>query len=190
MKYILVSFSLIVGIVLTAASCKKTNNDDPLPPATQIGANTMGCYVNGKSWLPDTRDNGSIPRLKAISVSFWNTYDQLYFTFYRQRNPDNQAVRIYLSNFNSTGIYNMNMPSKILGVPGSSGTLNNYFNFSDDNSNQQYVTNKDYTGSVNVTHYDATNKIISGTFQFKAQNYNGSTDSIIVTDGRFDCTID
>ncbi len=122
--------------------------------------------------------------------NFWNTYDQLYFTFYLQRNPNNQAIRIYISKFDGIGIYNMNMPSKILGLPGSNGSLNNYFNFSDDNSYQQYITNTDYTGIVNITHYNVTSKIISGTFQFKAQNYNGSNDSVIVTDGRFDCKID
>jgi hypothetical protein len=190
MKYIISIFSLVTIILLPAASCKKNATNDPLPPATQTGANTMGCYVNGKPWLPDTKDNGSIPRLKAVSVSFWNTNSQLYFTFYRQRNPDNQAIRLYIKDFTGLGVYNMNITSRIMGVPGGSGALNNYLNFSDDNENKQYVTNENYTGTVNITYYNTNNRIISGTFHFKGQNYDLSADSIIVTDGRFDCKID
>lgn len=80
------------------------------------------------------------------------------------------------------------MTSRIVGLPGSYGFLNSYFYFADDNSNKHFVTNEIYNGTV-ITYYNASSKIISGTFQFKAQNTNGSADSVIVTDGRFDCTL-
>ncbi|MBS1738883.1 MAG: hypothetical protein JSS98_20215 [Bacteroidetes bacterium] len=187
MKYIIVFISLLL---LSAASCKKNKLKDPLPPATQSGANTMGCYVNGIVWLPDTRDNGSIPRLKAISVVFWNTKSQLLFTFYRQRDGDNQNLDIYLKEFAGVGNYHMDVISKVIGVPGSYGELNNYIYFSDRNFNKRYITNGYYQGIVNITSYDEIERIISGTFQFKAQNYDGSLDSVVVTNGRFDCKID
>ena len=187
MKYILAA---IFFLLTTAMSCKKTNtaNEDQLTAATQIGANTMGCYVNGKAWLADTKDNGSIPRLKAIGVDYLSN-TELIFTFYRDRIPDDQAIYIYIKDFNGSGLYNMNQTSRIRGVPGSNGPLNSYLNFSDDNAKKEYVTNENYTGTVNITYYNVSNRIISGTFQFKAQNYDRSADSINVSDGRFDCKI-
>lgn len=40
--------------LLTASGCKKNKLSelDKLPPATQTGANTFGCLVNGKAYLP------------------------------------------------------------------------------------------------------------------------------------------
>ena len=50
MKNILIITMLML---LCAASCKKDNkNEDQLPPATQTGANTFGCLVNGKVFVP------------------------------------------------------------------------------------------------------------------------------------------
>lgn len=141
MKYIIVLFSFFAVILLTAASCKKNVVEDPLPPATQTGANTMGCYVNGKVWLPDTRDNGSIPRLKAIYVDFLNNGNQLLMTFYRQRNSDNQTLEIFIKDFHGVGKYIMDSTSRIIGMPGSYGPLKNYCNFSDNNPKTDYLTN-------------------------------------------------
>ncbi len=188
MKYFIIFFSILSGILLTAASCKKNVTKDPLPAATQTGANTMGFFINGKAWLPDTRDNGSIPRLKAVNAKFWNITD-LFLTFYRDKNPDNQDLAIYVKDFSGIGTYNMNKTSRIIGLPGSYGTLNSYLYFSDYNTKQEYITNENYVGIVDITYYNATNKIVSGTFQFKGQNYNSSSDSVIVSEGRFDCTL-
>jgi hypothetical protein len=47
----------LFATVLTLSCCSKddnkpTNPIDKLPPATQTGANTAGCLVNGKAFLP------------------------------------------------------------------------------------------------------------------------------------------
>ena len=46
------------------SSCNKneippTDNPPQLPPETQTGANTFGCLVNGKVWLP--KGGGLLP---------------------------------------------------------------------------------------------------------------------------------
>jgi hypothetical protein len=52
------SLSIIfIAFVLMASGCKKNNNSnnspiDQLPPATQIGANTFGCLINGQAFTP------------------------------------------------------------------------------------------------------------------------------------------
>lgn len=182
---------LLLPIVL-ATNCKKKNVSelDKLPGHTQAGANTMGCLVNGKAWLPDTRDNGGIPQLKAITISFWNSNTEVFCRFRRQRGSDNQGLYIYIKDFAGSGTYSMNKTSRLIGLPGSSGPLNSHFDFFDDNARKGYTTNENYTGTINITYYNAATRIIAGTFQFTGQNYQGISDSIVVTEGRFDCKME
>jgi hypothetical protein len=47
----------LCSMLLTNMTCKKSYIEkNELPPITQIGANTFGCYVNGEIFLP--RGNG------------------------------------------------------------------------------------------------------------------------------------
>lgn len=43
-------------------SCKKADQDCPkdLPCATEVGANTFGCYINGKPWVAEYQE-GIVP---------------------------------------------------------------------------------------------------------------------------------
>ena len=41
---------IFIFCLLLFNNCKK-NEQDALPPATQNGANTFGCLVNGKPWV-------------------------------------------------------------------------------------------------------------------------------------------
>jgi len=54
MKKILLFFA----IVLTLCGCNNDdNNNETLPPATQIGANTAGCLVDGEILIPKGNNN-------------------------------------------------------------------------------------------------------------------------------------
>ncbi len=179
---------LTLFTMLTAGSCKKECTDPicQLPPATQTGANTMGCLINGKPWLPDTRDNGSMPQLMPIYIGTYNIKTQLYGEFYRQYKGDNQAVRIFIKNFVGVGIYIMDSTSNIIGGPGTTGVLRNHFNFSENNLRKEYLTNEIYQGNVTISRFDEIQRIVSGTFSFKAQNLNGTGDTVVISNGRFD----
>ena len=53
---------LIIITFFTLISCNKDEENaiaeiDKLPPATQIGANTFGCLLDGKAFLPGTGSN-------------------------------------------------------------------------------------------------------------------------------------
>jgi len=46
---------LVLTLTLTLSSCTKNNpfrGNDQLPPETQTGANTVGCLINGKVFIP------------------------------------------------------------------------------------------------------------------------------------------
>jgi hypothetical protein len=55
---LITSLSIIfIAFVLMASGCKKNSNSnnspvDQLPPATQTGANTFGCLINGQAFTP------------------------------------------------------------------------------------------------------------------------------------------
>jgi len=49
-------------LTLCSSSCKKeNNNEDQLPPATQTEANTFGCKINGKIYVPKGYNGDGTP---------------------------------------------------------------------------------------------------------------------------------
>ncbi|MGH2649337.1 MAG: hypothetical protein ACRDE8_17285, partial [Ginsengibacter sp.] len=93
-KYFLLLVSLIF-ISLTAGECKKHkpgNPVDQLPPATQTGANTFGCLINGEVFLPKGPSLG--PILQCAYQYLNTSYSQGFFF---QLSADNKS--------NSTDVY-------------------------------------------------------------------------------------
>ena len=65
---------LLLVLTLMSTKCEKEKPEPTLPPATQTGANTFGCKVNGKVYIP----NGNIyyppidqPSYHTNDGSFW-----------------------------------------------------------------------------------------------------------------------
>jgi len=53
MKNLLFLFTTLLALISCSKDDNKpTNPTDQLPPATQIGANTAGCLLDGKAFLP------------------------------------------------------------------------------------------------------------------------------------------
>ena len=59
----------LLAALLGLGQCTKDDPEASLPPATQTGANTFGCLVNGQVWTPKG-NNGS----SNYSVSYDPTY--------------------------------------------------------------------------------------------------------------------
>ena len=53
------------------------------------------------------------------------------------------------------------------------------------NGVRQYESNENYTGKIHFTRFDTQNFIISGTFEFEAQDIF-SEETVSITNGRFD----
>ena len=75
-------------VLLFFVSCKKQSSEpEPdLPPETQQGADTFGCYLNGKPWKPSPNEWGSR-----------NLYVQLdgqYFVLYAKYDEGSRFERI------------------------------------------------------------------------------------------------
>lgn len=176
MKKILLLFLIPV---LLAASCKKENNpnnDDQLPPATQTGANTFGCKVNGKVYIPKGFDGTGTPNPKKIFENGLNglPYLQINAKQYDQTGQVGNLI-IYIDSLIGTGEYKIYSHKKQIGfgsnlIP-SCGILAN--------DDTQYKS-----GIIQLTKYDLSAGIISGVFSFKIKPSN--CDTLFFTEGRFD----
>ena len=174
MKTLLSAFVLL----LVLFSCKK---NDPLPAATQNGANTFGCKVNGKAWIPD--GVGGFARIKAISggyvgTSISPTPNSVFISTYRS---DRTKIDLHIQGVNKTGVYELNKSTNILYAELRPLNYGAYF----PDPGKAFATNNKYTGTVNITRADTVNRIVSGTFGFTVYDPD-SKQTISITDGRFD----
>ena len=177
MKTIFISLSLISFLFL-ASSCPKNdggpnNSNQQLPAATQTGANTLGCDVNGQVWLPN-RNNGP-----SLQVQYYKGL----FLLSAANQKSNQSISwAYKSIFGVGTYYFKSAPGG--GEPGagfSNGTSNCTFESDNRDSLNTYVT---------ITKLDSVKKIISGTFNLiyspSINETYGNCDTLKITNGRFD----
>lgn len=163
---------LLIIIFSSISSCRdRDQNPNVLPEATQSGKNTGGALVDGKIWVAKdeypTLNGGGV---NATIYEHANDEYKLKIVFRQVDNLDNRIV-IYLAD--SYEITNKTYVLDENNVAGYEKGLEN-----------NYITNVDNTGFITITKFDKTNKIVSGTFSFKAKNGDGKT--VTITDGRFD----
>jgi hypothetical protein len=182
---------LLMGFVvlITTASCLKDLDED-LPTATQSGNNIFGCKIEGKSWVPNgTHDIFvSIP---AITSNIIQSQGVKYLHISARKDPsafnneedayDDMDIDVMLPSTPGEMIIDKTCNSCDLYCPYSSlrfkikGLLNGGC----------FITDSSNKGKIHFTKIDTLNRIVSGTFEFKAIDKN--TGKIIsVTDGRFD----
>jgi hypothetical protein len=166
---------LPLAVLLGLSQCNKKDVEpvDQLPPATQTGANTLGCLVNGQAWTPQGNDGYS-----NYSVVYDpNPYGVLDLTTYRyQQSPNNKQILIlYARNLHALKSYDLVDPS-ITRV-----SWKDRLTGCDFNSNAPDTYHK---GTLTITRLDVQAGIISGTFNFTLAK--PGCDTVRVTQGRFD----
>ena len=160
------------------ATCKKSNTEpselSKLPPATQIGANTFGCLVNGKAYIPKGYDGTgrSNPKI-LLDMGFSGLpYLQIEANQFDKYNEGEGSIIINIAEIKGAGSY--------------TGLNFDFF------ANCPKIIENCYTepfnnriikfGEAFITGF--SNNLISGTFKakFKAPN----CDTVYITEGRFD----
>ena len=164
------------SFLLLSASCKKEKSKNPvddLPLATQIGANTFGCLVNGESFIAKEKPYGNSSLIK-----------DLYF------NNGTYTLQVGGSSSNSTSVTFIKIfIENILIKSNTEYTLNNETTSVGEwqiisNGINSYKTKGNSVGILKITFYDPTKNILSGTFSFYAVNANG--EKVEIREGRFD----
>ena len=142
---------------------------DCLPPATQTGAGTFGCLVNGEPYV----DNSGR----------FNCFYQLVNGEYRFNLSPNFERKLF--NELDIGCRNVNFTttqSFDLAISTDGGGAATWFI---GNELRDISTNLNYNGMCQITNFSSTTKTISGTFEFKI--FDEVTQTLyVITEGRFD----
>jgi len=172
---------ILITLLLTSCNNDDDNNSqDPvsqLPPMTTTGENTIGCLVNGEPFT----DSG-------LMNNFYQFVNGDYFLSisWEQGNTGNIkygqiAIRRVEIEEGETYILNINSIQNDF----TGGNAN--YTFINENDSGEYQTNSNYFGSITFTRFDTDNQIMSGFFNFQAEEI--TTGEIInITNGRFDLT--
>jgi hypothetical protein len=155
MKHLKIITLLIIAVTTISASCKKTK--DPGPNSFYFQ-----CKINGQPYIPDL-GNGLTCELLADT------------TLLLGGNIGFQALTTGINDHSKIHEYTYTLNDSI----GQQGTYKN-----STMTNDRYFTDSIHTGQLTIILIDKTNKIIQGTFFFKAYNAYRD-DSVSITDGKF-----
>jgi hypothetical protein len=189
MKSLQTPLFALVLVVICLAGCTKhnstptpTNPIDQLPPATQTGANTFGCLVNGQAFLPSGSLVGG-PSLFCTYEYLNNNFDTGYFL--------NLSASMEVT---STDIASVSIGTDSLTVSAGNhyvlqqnivrGNASAQYSISSPSYSPYYTTTNQVVGDLYLSRFDLAYQIASGTFWFNAIDANG--DTVKVTNGRFD----
>ncbi len=162
-------FPLLVLFAIISFQCKKSIQEDQLPPITTVGANTFGCLINGNVWLPGRPAMSIIlhSENKLVVAEDFENYsmngiriDANYF-----KSHASTGLGMDLDNIKDTGTYHI-------------------YNIGFDDT-IGYGPPKDSFAVVKILRCDTIQKIISGTFSFIGTNTQFNK-TLNITDGRFD----
>lgn len=166
-----------ICLTLLFLSCKKEIKE--LPPATQTGANTFGLKINGEMWVP--QGFAGIPDRDLLVARLLG--DVLIVTAQNfSSSPTETEFAFRLFGVNGPGTYPLNMNTSYPSGPSSYG----YHVKRRLSPLDEWITSAAQTGFVTITRLDTAAHIVSGTFQFNAENLVNAAQTISVTEGRFD----
>jgi hypothetical protein len=170
---------LLLLTTFTLSCCNKddntpTNPIDQLPPATQIGANKVGCLVNGEVFLPKGSNPFGSP---IVNCHYQYVNDTWNFSL---GYSNNQQEHLRGINVASKGVELQQGQTYPLVLQSNNSCYASYGR----STIPQYYTNNINIGELKITKLDQVNNIISGTFWFDAVNSN--SEKVEIREGRFD----
>ena len=184
MKNICFLLVMIAGLMACDKDDNQSSNDpiDQLPEATQTGANTVGCLVNGEAFLP--KGGG----LAGNKNCFYQYVDGGYYFVMRFSDfSDGNSSSLRLGTQNATieegEIYTLNARPFYSGNEDGRGGGYEFYTI-EPFSEIYYSTTSEVTGEMTITKLDFENHIVSGTFWFDAVNEDGEV--VEIREGRFD----
>jgi hypothetical protein len=167
--------------------CRKSAPDpakpeDQLPAATQTGAGTFGCLVNGQPWLPS--GNNGTPNSVALYDPNTSSYGGAQLNIAAYRIAD---TRTYINLY--CGPITPLKRTFTIGIPTNRPPLAEAFGCYEGGATSFCGSALAYSkGQIILTRVDETAGVVAGTFWFTAVRI-GSSDTLKVTHGRFDYKI-
>ena len=160
--------------------CKK---ETPLPQATQSGANTLGCKINGKAWIAED-NNEPFNRTFGVQGGYQGSIVAgiRNCVWIEARRNDRSLLHLYIRQVDKPGVYPLNLSTGTR--PGALVPYNYGLYFASPN---RFMTDPGHTGQVTITRADTIRGIVSGTFEFSGYD-SKNKQTITITEGRFDVT--
>lgn len=175
-KYAHSFFYFLISLLL---GCQKEDNPYGLPPATQSGANTFGCLIDGKPWIADIAPDVLDPALRKLDMS----YDETGTGKYYNNNWRLSAKAINDSIDDIIGITARAFDRNII-LNKDANSLRAYL-FYGNRDKFYYIMDATQINKIEITKLDTFHNICSGRFDFFAITSDKS-DTIHITEGRFD----
>ena len=169
---------VIMFVFFTFSACSKDVIE--LPPSTQTGENTFGAKLDGEFWIP--AGFGIVPTAPLLEARFIDDNIKINARNF-SISPTETEFEIYLKNVTELGVYHLN--KKVSIYPNQTESYA-YHIKRKIRPLDQWVTNASYSGVVNISKVDRANKIVAGTFEFRAESMSNPGEFITVTEGRFD----
>ncbi|WP_435138441.1 DUF6252 family protein [Formosa sp. A9] len=144
---------------------------DQLPPATQTGANTAGCLVDGEAIYSKGRN--------LTFQLFYNDGEDFGLLVSNEKNNIDRVIHV--ASYNES--MEVGQVYQLVGY-GIDSKFGEYVIQYPDFTNKEYQTTSIVTGELIITHHDFDNAIISGTFWFDAIDSKGNV--VQIREGRFD----
>ena len=175
----------LIIVIISIYSCNKSKTElNTLPAITQTGANTFGFKVNGEIWTTNgkycfnqygnCRDNPSAKYYQSFGTIIYSA-DKVVYKGLKVTSSEMFDISIR-NNFQGIGTYSLKYSD-----------TTDLVSFTNTQSWVEYkLIPQRETFIVDVSKFDTTNKIFSGSFSGKLYNTNNLNDSIFITDGRFD----
>ena len=187
-KYIF--YTALFLIIATTTQCNKTNVDpDGLPPETQTGAGTFACKINGVVWQWKDPDYQFLDTRPKTRWSFDNSSygGTLYIGGFRYSDGKNSDSFLTITadsiNFRKVALVALKIGDFSCDFDdfNSKSTMCNQFST---NPSYDRTTTFKSSGTLVVTKFDQSSKILSGTFHATIKQTD--CDTLKITDGRFD----
>ncbi|TYC12652.1 hypothetical protein ES677_08280 [Bizionia gelidisalsuginis] len=175
MKNLLLAFAML----LIVSNCNKNDDDQPtnpidqLPPATQTGAQTFGCLINGEAFVPPSFGSNS----PSAFYQFVGGAYTLGISGGTGGGTELKSINLGCLDMPLIEEINYNLLEFVTG---------NYFGeyYLGGGNGEIYSTTVNNPGTLTITRFDQDNFIISGTFEFTVVDNDGN--EINITNGRFD----
>ena len=199
---------LLLGSLLGLTQCLLLPDDvsmpeDKMPAATQTGANTAGCIVDGLTWVP--RREGFLfgGNYSPIDVQWGKVGGGRHpLELLLVKNIDDvtqvhgeTSLKLYLPDITQPGTFILDQPGNpsVVNGPNAYGV----FSFNKPSPDQVLLTGPGAPGRLVVTRLDTSAHVVSGTFEFTPIQGNGGLTgngtpipggkTARITEGRFDC---
>jgi hypothetical protein len=173
---------LFALLAFSLAGCKK--DIDELPEPTQTGSNTFGAKVDGEFWVP--QGFGIMPTAPLLEARYSANNAIVINARNFASSPTESEFELYLQNVTGPGTILLNQNTS--NYPSQSASYG-YYVKRRLRPLYEYITSAQHTGRVEITKLDKDANIISGTFEFRGADKTDPTQTITITEGRFDVKI-